>query len=323
MKTRLALVAGLLLILFFLFTYTRSVPENTATQTERSSATKSSHASAVRSRLRAAHTTSQEAEPAWAKYQVVAPTPMRLTTKVLVDKKWNDGSEAFSRELGNQAATIGPHAVVYANGNSYVLDTIARRIVGYDKDGKQISSVSLPMELASDLIPSPTDSSLILIDHRHESIYKVDGNEVTQLGYVREMKEYPLHTKFGYDPTQNRLFEENYSGTVDNVDGKLVLDQKSDKPWMIGFDQPVFCVQEIINDGQHLWVLYTLEEDFRVRRLARVDMAKRTFETAKVDVWFDFDGTRRMSATENGVVVIAGDQENGRLISFNYAGQGL
>src|SRR5688500_12005140 len=57
-----------------------------------------------------------------AEYTQLTPYPMQISTKVLSQKRWNDGEQAFGREVGHEAATIGPAAVTYdGKGNVCVL----------------------------------------------------------------------------------------------------------------------------------------------------------------------------------------------------------
>ncbi len=89
----------------------------------------------------------------------------------------------------------------------------------------------------------------------------------------------------------------------------------------ITFDKPVACIEESLADSNGvIWVLYTLQGDYRMRRLARVDTSKGLAETAETDIWFSFDATRRMALTRKGVVLFAGDMKEGRIVVFDYNG---
>ena len=251
---------------------------------------------------------------------VLTPQPMKLVSNVLARSAWNSGAEAFGQEQPAEGATIGPASVVYAKSNVYVLDTVNGRILGYDKEGHKVSSVELPTKVLTDMFVNAADSSLMLIDQVNNNVYRVNGNETSLLGSA-ELKNFSVGTRFAYDPATGDVRGEDPGGLAENADGKLVVGFESGKPVTILFDKPVFCVDEAARDGHgNIWVLFTLEGDFRMRRLARVDAGRSTVGVAEIDAWFAFDATRRMAATEDGVVVFAGDDKEGRLLSFDYGG---
>jgi hypothetical protein len=255
-----------------------------------------------------------------------APQPMRLVKRVLVEKKWNDGPDAFGLDkppAGKDGAVIGPAAVAFARGNIYLLDNVNRRLLGFDQSGQPISSVAIPSNVATDLTVDASGNSLVLIDHMNDSLYKMDGNEAVLLGRVPLKQDFPLGTKFDYDAVSNTLHAQDLEqdGLV-RIDGSnLILGGKGLENVTIPFDKPVACVEEMITDPNGIvWVLYTLEGDFRMRRIARVDRAQGSVGVAEVDAWFAFDSTRHMATTPQGVVLFAGDEKAGRLVAFDYAG---
>jgi hypothetical protein len=262
------------------------------------------------------------------KYVTLTNQVMRLTKKVLTTKKWNSGEDSFGLDkppAGQQGATVGPAAVAYLQGKIYVLDNANKRILGYDQAGSLVSSVALPNSVATDLSVEASGSSLVLFDHLNNRVYKVEGNELTLLGSVPLKEGYPLGTKFAYDAASNTLStqEVHQDGLADIEGNNLILGPKTGEPLAITFDKPVACVEEVVTDANGIvWVLYTLEGDYQMRRIARVDRAHGTVGLAEIDVWFAFDATRHMAATGNGVVLFAGDNQEGRLVAFDHAGVG-
>ncbi|MDB6029191.1 MAG: hypothetical protein JWM68_5414 [Verrucomicrobiales bacterium] len=266
------------------------------------------------------------AEPSAPTYPTLTNVAMRLIRKVLVSKKWNAGADSFGLDkppAGKEGATVGPAAVTFFKGNLYVLDNPNKQILCYDQAGKLLSSVELPNTVATDLSVDASGSSLVLIDHMHDRIYKIDGNELVLLSSVPLKENFPLGTKFSYDSASETLStQEVHQDGLCDIDGKnLVLNFKDGGKLGIPFDRPVTCVEEIVTDANGIvWVLYTLEGDYQMRRIARVDRAKGTVGSAEVDVYFAFDATRHMAATGTGIVLFGGDNNEGRLISFNYDG---
>lgn len=257
-------------------------------------------------------------------YLALKPQSMRLDQKVLLKKKWNDGPDAFGLDKppGGEGARIGPAAVAFLNGNIYLLDNPNKRVLGFDQAGNRISSAPLTNTVASDLSVDASGTSLVLVDHMNNTVYRVDGNETTLLATASIKDDYPLGTRFSYDPASDSLSAS--MGTEDQaaIDGNnVVLKLSKDNQLGIAFDKPVACVEEVMTDAKGIvWVLFTLEGDYRMRRVARVDPVNGSAGVAEVDVWFDFDATRHMAATQNGVVIFAGDREEGRLVSFDYQG---
>ncbi len=259
-------------------------------------------------------------------YPTLSPEPMRLLKKVLAGTKWNSGPNAFGLDkppVGQEGATVGPAAVAYAQDRIHVLDNVNKRILRFDLNGNPLSSVVLATGIATDLAIDATGSSLLVIDHLNDRIYKVEGDEATFLAQVSMKKDFPLGTKFSYDAEAHTLLPQNLEQDgLARIDGNnIVLGLSNNEKLAIAFDKPVACVEEMLTDGRGIvWVLYTLEGDYRMRRVARVDRAQGTVGVAEIDVWFPFDATRHMAATQNGVVLFAGDQQEGRLVSFDYKG---
>ncbi len=275
------------------------------------------------------HAVDGDASASLPKNSAPAIEPMRLSKRILVSERWNNGEKAFGLDRpppGKEGAWIGPAAVAYFRGNTYILDTANKRVLGYDKDGAVISSVSLPSNVASDLSVDASGSALIVVDHFNNKVYKIENKQATEIGMVSmKVDDIPLGTKFNFDPASNTLSPQNLEadGLVKIEDNNLTLGLGGDKKFTIPFDRPLAGVEEMITDSKGIiWVLYSLEGDYQMRRIARVDPARNTVGLAEIDCWFAFDATRHMAVTGNGVVVFAGDREEGRLVSFDYDGNG-
>ncbi len=136
----------------------------------------------------------------------LTPTSMHLIRKVLLDKKWNSDSDALGQTAPRaddgsvrDGSIVGPNSVAFAGDSIYVLDSSRNRLAGYDVTGRMISSVALPGTSYGDLVVDPSDSSLFVIDHLHDAIYKVHGGEVSKIGSVPLKENISLGLKFGYD----------------------------------------------------------------------------------------------------------------------------
>lgn len=260
-------------------------------------------------------------QPAASDPSAIVPHSMQLTKKILVSKKWNSGPDAFAVDrpaAGQEGAAIGPGAVIYANNRIHVLDNANQRILGFDKTGRQLSSTPLPAPQASDLVADSSGSMLFAVDHFHRTIYKVEGDQTTELETSLPLKDLPVGTKFTYDANTGSLSAQDNVGDYEGSNLILQLDP-AQPPLSIRMEKPVACVEEVATGPDGIvWVLYTLEGDYRMRRVARVDPAARTAGVAEVDVWFAYDSTRHLAPTENGVVIVAGDMEEGRLLNFEY-----
>ena len=285
------------------------------------------------------------------------PKPMKITTKVLLSKEWNSAADALSRDEppeGMEGSSQGPHSVAYVNDTVYVLDSVKNRLLGYDKEGRLVSTVALPnTRLPADLVVNPSDSSLFVIDQYEQNIYKVKDGQATLIQSI-PLKDFSLGEKFGYDAVSGTLYinsPERHGDVALMVNGQVVdlnsrtvqqlspvtgdfegndnynilLNLKGGQDVRIRFGTPVQCVEEVTMDRNGIvWFLYTLEGDYRMYRLARVDLTQGTVGTADIDnLWYAHDGVRRMTVTENGVVVVAGDNQTGSVLSFEYAGSPL
>ncbi len=251
---------------------------------------------------------------------------MKLEKRVLVRSEWNSSSNAFGLDKplpGQEGATVGPSSVAYSNGHFYVLDNVNKRVLRYDDAGNLLAKIALPTKGATDMT---TDSLgvVVVIDHYNDRIYKIEGDAAILIGSASAKKQFPIGTKFDYDTVSNTLSARDVdSDGLAKVDGnKLVVALGDGKEFPITFGSAISSVEEVMTDSNGIvWVLYNLEGDYRMRRVARVDPASGTVQVAELDVWFAFDTTRHMAPARNGIVVFAGDGKEGRLISFEYAGQ--
>jgi hypothetical protein len=334
MKTRhLLLILALMLVAIFVW-LARPLPQVT-TQPNLARETKRSVTFAPRERHTPAPPISVPANDLPADIGVkrevpaIKATPMRLAKKILAQNKWNDGPDAFAREIGHEASTLGPSSIAYVNGTAYVMDTLNSRILGYNKDGSLISSVTLPTKYGDDLLVDSSDWSLLVVDHFNNKIYKVIGNEVAEFQTVDLKDKFPFGTKFRYDPAAGEFVPENPNRFAEVVDGKLVFTRSGQSPLTVAFDEPVFSVDEAVTDGSgNVWLMFYLEGDFEGdgkathrSRLARINPAQGIVETAEIlNTWSAFDATRHMAATQNGVVFLSGDGKQGLLQSCDYMG---
>lgn len=250
---------------------------------------------------------------------------MRLTARKVVAKAWNSGPDALGLFIPKgEGPASGPSGLIYHRGQLHLLDSVNRRILVYDRNGEVVSTLALPTPTASDLMLDASDDSLLIVDHIADKIYKVRGVQVELLGEASVKTDFPYRTKFEYDAKTKEVVESSANHIADAAGGNLVIQRPGGQaPLTVKFDGPVAFVEEVATDGRgNLWVMYTQEGDYRTRRLARLDASGRVVGTAQVDVWFAFDATRRMTATENGVAILAGDSKGGRLLTFDFAGAG-
>jgi hypothetical protein len=282
---------------------------------------------------------------------------MQLTRKVLLEKTWNSAPDALGLTVPRdtdgsirEGSFVGPGAIAFAGDSIYVLDSSGNRLAVYDRAGNMVSSIALPGTSYGDLVLSPTDSSLFVVDHLNDAILKVSGSDVSGVGSV-SLKEFSLGLKFGYDEASRTLYVHDFEfdrdiplivngqalepearvaqalapvrGDFEEEDRRnILLKFKGGQEMRIAFDVPVQCVEEMIMDRLGIvWVLYTLEGDFRMRRLARVDPLRQTVGVAPLDVFFLYDSTRHMTPSGNGIVIVAGDGDTGRVLSFEYAAE--
>ena len=350
-KPGLILILALVAILFWLMTFS-STPPSPVTRTPKAKST--------RGQRTQANPVSGRAPLAGSRADMAAgtaliPTPMTVTRKVLVSKKWNDGPDAFGMKgpgVGEEGGVWGPASVACVNGEIYVMDNVHGRILRYDKDGNAMGSVALTNpSICGDLVANPTDSSLWVIDSDFNTITKVKGDQVIQTLSVptRNLTDRLL---WGYDAASDTLFcqdserggdipilkngqvlsnaertVEHLAAVTPDLDGasSLLLDFGKGRNVRIAFGQPLECVEQIVTDGKgNIWMLYNLTGDFRMRRLARIDPVSRTVGVAVLnDVWFAVDGSRHVAPTENGVVLFVGGQQEGSLVAFDYVGGAL
>ena len=279
--------------------------------------------------IRKTRLNSSEPPTSGAKGSTFSPQHMQLEKKILVIKKWNGPGDSFGLDkpsAGQEGATVGPSSVAYVQGKLCVLDNVNKRILFYDRSGNLLSSVALPTKTCTDLAVDTSGKHLLAIDHYENKVYKVDGDQTSLFATVTIRDDLPIGTKFAFDANANALYtQEVHQDGLADIDGSnLIIGPKTENPLTVSFDRPVFCVEEVVTDPKGLvWVLYTLEGDFQMRRIARIDPKQGTVGTTEVDVYFPFDATRHMVATGDGVVLFAGDADTGRLISFDYQGMGL
>jgi hypothetical protein len=278
----------------------------------------------------------------------------------LLGKNWNSGPDALGRftPLGedgrNEGAILGPTSVACIGDSVYVFDnndSARRRLAVYDADGRMISSVPLPGGLSwADLVVDSSDSSLFVIDHPLNKIYKVRDGQVSDMGQIL-LGDFSLGMRFGYDEESKTLYvrdrEQNadipvfINGQPVNLNERnrqtlspvwgdfdpennhnLLLNFKDGQTIRVAFDRPVESVDEMTMDRQgRVWVIFTLEWDYRVRRLAVVDPSRKTAGVELLDMQFPYENIRRMAPGRNGVVIVSGTDEKGLLRSYEYAGK--
>lgn len=249
---------------------------------------------------------------------------MQLKARTLVEKAWNSGPDALGLFIPKgEGPASGPSGVLYHRGRLHVIDGVNKRMLVYDMEGNCVDAITLPSPTASDLMIDASDDSLMMIDHIADNIYKIKDGQVTLLGTASVKKDFPFRTKFEYDAKTKEVVESSASHIADVANGNLVIKRPGSEPITVQFDHPAAFVQEVATDGRgNLWVMYTQEGDYRIRRLARLDASGRVVGTTKIDVWFAYDATRHMTATDNGVAIVAGDNKSGRLLTFDFAGHG-
>ena len=289
-----------------------------------------------------------------SRYPKILPKPMELKQKVLVSKKWNSGADSFGLnkpEGGQEGDAIGPASVLCVKDTIYVLDNVHNRIIAYDKEGNVLSTAQLPSGgLAVDLVFNPTDSSLFVIDQYQDKIHLVKGNEVTTLDAVPLRESLVVGARFGYDAATGTLWAQDmenggevpvlrngeivkpddrsqqmFSGATAVSQGQsILLTLKGGEVLNIPFDTRVACVEQTETDAKGIvWVMFTLDGDYHMRRVARIDPVQNTANVAALDIWFAFDGIRHMSSKDNGLVFFVGAEQEGRVVSYDYAGAAL
>ena len=332
-KKRLLLVitlVAIVLLLLFSFLIPRPANHLPAIASDPAANTRTSDVSLQELRERQAKARVHSASPTDEfPYPILKPEPMKLEKKELVRKEWNSGPDAFSNLPSKQSGAIGPNAVVYSKDKIYVLDNVGSRIMTYDLEGKLLSSIPLPTSTGQDLFPNPSgDGSLILVDRMGNKIYRINGSEVSLIGTADLRTSTAYGIKFDMDPKTGELLVQDSEDPQDQgrdiKDGKALVRLKNGQWVALEFDKPVVSVEEVVTDGQgNTWVFYQLDGDYRQGRIARIDPAGHVAGMAEIDTFYTFDTTRRLVATDNGVLVLGGDDKEGNLRSFNYAGSAI
>jgi hypothetical protein len=345
-----------LIVFCFLIYFPRSPVENAKTSRVSFQPERVTKANSVL----AAVADGEEAQPADNVGRTLTAKPMHLTKKVLLEKHWNSEPAALGRFVPrnkdgtNEGAVLGPTSVACIGDSIYVFDNndpSKRRLAVYDKNGGMISSVSLPGGLSwADLVVDSSDSSLFVIDHALSKIYKVRDGEVTETSQV-SLRDFSLGMRFGYDESSGTLYvrdrEQNRDIPIlvngEPVDSSkrnvqtlspvwgdfdpennynLLLNFKDGQNLKVAFDARVESVDEMTMDRQgRVWVIFTLEGDYRVRRLALVDPVGKTAGVELLDIQFPYENIRRMTPSGNGIVIVSGDDEKGLLRSYEYSGR--
>jgi hypothetical protein len=349
-KRGLTLILALVVALFLVITFTATPPESASVAQQPSpkrAAPSPAGSVAKKDGHPAAHAKIDPGAP-------MVPKQIEISRKVLVNKKWNSGPDAFGMkgpDKGEEGGIWGPASVASINGELYVMDNVHGRLLRYDKDGHMLGLVPLSNpSICGDLVPNPTDNSLWVIDSDFNTIYKVKGGEVVATHSVptRNLTDRLL---WGYDAATDTVFctdpekgdlpilrngqvlsqsertPQHLSAISPEMDGpeNLVLGLRDGHSVRVAFGQRMECVEQIVTDGQGIiWMLYNLTGDFRMRRLARIDPTNHTVGvTTLKDVWFAVDGTRHLAATSSGVVLFVGGENEGTLLAFDYAGGAL
>ena len=282
-------------------------------------------------------------------YTLLKPETMELKKTVLAQKKWHGDDKSFGLYKPEQGPAMGPASIACHKGNIYLLDTVKKRVLCFDKAGKSHPAVDIPTSKASDLIIDSTDDSLMVVSQLEDKIYRFRNGKLknTQSARLKEGLEYPA--KFCYDRHSKMLFAErqnrrkNLVPVIDQKPSLKAMDQPISKDAQIltevqgdclivkiDSDSRIFAVdcgqavayidEEMVDDNGIVWILYTLKGDYRIRRLARIDTTDALAETTQINVWFPFYATRRMTLTDNGVALMAGDLRHGRIVVYDYAG---
>jgi len=272
---------------------------------------------------------------------------MELSITNVVAMAWDSSEDAFGLRRGEEGPTLGPAAVAYNKGRVLLLDTVKERILGFDKRGSLLSTVALPFAGASDFVVDPATSSLYVVAQGSGELCKVGADGVvTRLPSV-DMKRLVFPAKFAFDANSSTLFVQDPAtprqiSPILRADVALTasLQSATSAPAIaadihgqnlmlsfgdgrqniaVGMGKDVFCVEDVVTDEHGaVWALFTLDGDYRIRRLLRVDAGNRTAQVAVTDVWFAFDATRHMAAMESGVVLFSGDQSQGRIVTAEY-----
>jgi hypothetical protein len=282
-------------------------------------------------------------------YTVLEPKPMTLRQATLAETVWNGSDRAFGLLKPENGPPIGPASIAYHKGRIYLLDSVNERILSFSKANKTRTEVPIATSFGSDLVVDPTNDSLLVISQLEDKIYRIRKGKVSKTVPVPLKKSFEYPAQFVFDRGTQSLHtqQQNHRGKRAAVMSNNVSVQTADQPikqnlpvltdvqghqlqvkadsnpqvFAIAFQQPVGFIDEaVVDDNGVVWVLYTLQGDYRVRRLARIDTVTAQAETALIDIWFSFDATRRMAATDTGVVLMTGDETQGRIVTFDYTG---
>ncbi len=355
-KIGLLLMLSLVAILFFVITNTPEVPvvANGSKPKASHPSTATASAPVVPTLIEPAREQDKDIAELVSRYPKLLPKPMELKQKVLVTRKWNNGADSFGLDKpadGQEGDAIAPASVLCVKDAIYVLDNVHNRVMSYDKEGNLVSTAQLPSGgLAVDLVFNPADSSLFVIDQYQDKIHIVKGNEVTTLNSVPLRESLVVGARFGYDAATGTLWAQDMenggevpvlrNGEVVKPDDRdrqmfssaaavsqgqsILVTLKSGEVLNIPFDTRVACVEQTETDVNGvIWVMFTLEGDYHMRRVARIDPVQNTANVAALDVWFAYDGIRHMSSRENGLVFFVGAEQEGRVVSYDYAGATL
>jgi hypothetical protein len=327
-KSVFILILAVLLVLFWKQTF--SGPSKTSAPPAAPAKNVSTKTESVRLHLARKRLNAEPAPDANASTTAgLEPQAMKLEKRILAFRKWNGGPDSFGRYSpppGQEGATVGPSSLAYVRGKLHLLDNVNKRIMVYDMNGNLLSSIPLPTHTMTDLAVDKTGTQLLVIDHYENKVYKIEGDQLIFFSSISLREDLPIGTKFAFDTESNSLFtQEVHQDGLADIDGNnLIIGPNTDQKMSVAFDRPVACVEEVVTDAKGIvWVLFTLEGDFQMRRIARIDPAGGNVGTAELDVYFPFDSTRHMVAVGDGVVVFAGDPDTGKLISYRYAGLGL
>lgn len=288
-------------------------------------------------------------------FSVLEPQTLELTQTVLVQEPWNQ-EPGFGLLQPQEGPPLGPASIAYHKGLLHVLDTINQRVVSYTRDGQVERILEVPSELASDLLIDPSDGAVLVVSQLDNTVYRFRQGRLESMQSVPMKDAYEFPAKFNYDSGSKRLYArhqnrrdklapaddrrtanrpQNRSGRqtaaddaknkqiVTDVQGRQILLKTAASPavFAVLFDEPVGYIDETVTDDNGIvWVLYTMRGDYRMRRLMRLDTVNATAETASINVWFAFDATRRMTATDTGTALLTGDESQGRIVLFDYAG---
>lgn len=282
-------------------------------------------------------------------YTLLKPQMMELHRSTLAEAAWNSNDGAFGLLKPENGPPLGPASITYHKGRVYLLDSVKGRILGFSKADKSRTATALPTSIATDLVVDPSDDSLMVVSQLEDKIYRFRNGKLNKTESVPMKKSYEYPAKFNYDRRSRSLYtlqpnrrskraavlrqgaprqageqsdEQNLQVLTEVQDHQLRLKLDSDpQVFAVKFSQPVGFIDEVVADENGVvWVLYTLKGDYRVRRLARIDTVKAHAETALINVWFAFDATRRMTLTDSGVALMTGDEAQGRIVTFDYAG---